>query len=108
MSKLTPIQESARGEQCTLQIHPWCNNNPETVVLCHLPSPRKGVALKSDDRWAAYGCSACHDIIDFRNMEAANELGVLEIVRCMERGLYRTQNRLIEKGLMVIHNGGAV
>ncbi|MBP7253873.1 MAG: DUF1364 family protein [Alphaproteobacteria bacterium] len=94
------LTESARGEECTLMIAPYCNNNPETVVLCHLPSQGSGMALKSPDHWAAYGCSACHDILDQRNPQAIRAIGREEIMRCMFRGLYRTQQRLIEKGLM--------
>lgn len=99
---MSKIRDSARGEDCTLQIHPYCNGNPATVVLCHLPSERKGVALKSPDHWAAYGCSACHDVIDSRNPQAIQALGWPEIERCMMRGLYRTQQRLIEKGLIIV------
>lgn len=99
MSKIT---ESAKGEDCCLQIHPYCNGNPETVVLCHLPSLGKGIARKSLDHWACYGCSACHDILDQRNPRAIREIGWNEIVQCMFRGLERTQNRLIEKGLIKV------
>jgi hypothetical protein len=49
MAKQTKLTKAARGEECTLQIHPYCNDNPETVVYCHLPSPDKGMALKSPD-----------------------------------------------------------
>lgn len=94
MSKLT---QSAKGEDCTLQIFPYCNGNPETVVLCHLPSERKGTAIKSPDHWGAYGCSSCHDVIDGRRK---TDLGEAEILKCMMRGLYRTQKKMIGKGLV--------
>lgn len=32
------LRDSARGQCCTLQIPGICNSNPETTVLCHLPS----------------------------------------------------------------------
>jgi len=44
--KTNKIRESARVEQCTLQIHPYCNGNPETTILAHIPS-HAGVAQKS-------------------------------------------------------------
>lgn len=94
---MSKLRESARGEECTLQIHPYCNGNPETVVLCHLPSERKGMALKSPDHWGAYGCSACHDVIDGRRK---TDLPADELLRCMMRGLYRTWERMILKGLI--------
>lgn len=97
---MSKIRVSARDEDCTLQIHPYCNGNPETTVLCHLPVITKGMAMKAPDWWGAYGCSACHDVIDSRNPQAIRELGWQEIEQCMWRGLYRTQERLIEKGLI--------
>lgn len=99
MSKIT---KSARGEDCCLQIHPYCNGNRETTVLAHLPSLGKGMALKSPDHWGVYACAACHDVIDSRNPQAVRQLGWEEVTRCMWRGLFRTQERLIAKGLMRI------
>lgn len=101
MSKIT---NSARGEECTLQIHPYCNGNPESVVLCHLTSPSKGIALKSPDHWAVYGCMACHDVIDSRNPQAVRELGWREIEKCIYRALFRTWDRLMAKGLIEVKN----
>ncbi|HED2337570.1 TPA: DUF1364 domain-containing protein, partial [Serratia liquefaciens] len=51
---------------CTLQIPGICNGNPETTVLCHLPSNTHGMGYKSDDFWTVFGCSCCHDVIDGR------------------------------------------
>lgn len=99
MSKIT---DSARGEECTLMIAPYCNHNTETVVLCHLPSLGHGMSLKSPNHWAVYGCSSCHDILDQRNPQAIRSIGWEEITQCMLRALYRTQQRLIDKGLMKV------
>lgn len=60
------LRDSARGQCCTLQIPGICNGNPETTVLCHLPSNTHGMGYKSDDYWAVFGCSSCHDAIDGR------------------------------------------
>lgn len=80
-----------------MQIYPYCNGNPETVVLCHLPSEDKAWSMKSPDWWAAYGCSDCHDVIDARRK---TDLSKAEVLECMMRGLFRTQKILIEKGLL--------
>lgn len=96
------IRRSARGEACTLQIHPYCNGRPETTVLAHLPSLTRGMGLKSPDHWACYACSDCHDVIDQRNPAAIRSIGWEEVIQCMWRGLFRTQARLIEKGLLHI------
>lgn len=60
------LRDSAQGRCCTLQIPGICNGNPETTVLCHLPSSTHGMGYKSDDYWAVFGCSSCHDVIDGR------------------------------------------
>lgn len=102
MTRSKKVRDSARGEDCTLQIHPWCNSNPETVVFAHLPSSGHGMGLKSPDYWGVYACSGCHDVLDQRNPQAIRELGWEEVQACMMRGLYRTQERLVAKGLMTI------
>lgn len=99
MSKLTA---AAKGQECTLQIHPYCLNQSETVVFCHFPSQTHGMALKSPDWWGADGCVACHSIIDSRDPQAVRHLGWKEIEKCMWRGLHRTLARRIEQGLIKV------
>lgn len=92
MSKIT---KSAKGEECQIRIPGYCNNNPETVVFCHLGGG--GMARKSSDIHGAYGCSSCHDSIDGRTITTwtKNQLKVW-----FYDGLVRTQLKLIEKGLI--------
>lgn len=94
---MSKIRSSAKGEECQIQIHPYCNGNPETTVLCHAPSEDKCMGKKSPDFWAAYGCSTCHDIVDFR---MSTHLTRGQIFACLMRGVFRTQKILIQKGLM--------
>jgi len=95
-SKLT---KAARGGECTIQIHPYCNFNPETTVFCHAPSESKGTAIKSEDWWGADGCSTCHSIVDgAKRVELSRE----EITECFVRGIHRTIKRRIEQGLIKI------
>jgi len=93
------LRTSARGKMCTLQIHPYCNNNSETTVLCHLPS-NSGLALKSPDYWAVYGCSSCHDVIDGRRK---TDLSKEEILKCQMRGLKKTWEQMMLDGLITIN-----
>ena len=100
--KFQKLRDSARGEDCTLQIHPHCNGDNETVVLCHLPSG-SGMGQKSPDWFAAYGCSSCHDIIDGRAGEQHYSLtDTREFERIKQRALFRTWERMIAKGLINI------
>ena len=95
-SKLT---KAARGQECTIQIHPYCNMNPETTVFCHAPSESKGMGTKSPDYWGADGCSDCHDIVDGRrNVDLPDD----EILRCHISGVFRTIQRRIDQGLIKI------
>lgn len=96
MSKLT---KAARGQECTIQIYPYCNFNPETTVFAHAPSEDKCLSRKSPDWWGADSCSACHDIVDGR---IRTDLAADEIYRCFMRGVFRTIKRRIEQGLISV------
>jgi hypothetical protein len=99
-SKLT---EAARDQECTLQIHPYCNGNPETTAGAHITCEDKGCALKSPDWWLVDACSSCHDIIDGRTQV---DLPEIEILKCLMRGLYRTLRRRIrEQDLIKVPRG---
>ena len=65
---LTKIQAAARGQECTLQFPRVCNGRTDTTVLCHSNQLQdgKGMGLKAPDTRAAFGCSACHDVLDGR------------------------------------------
>jgi hypothetical protein len=58
------LRNSARGQDCTMQVVGVCNFNSETTVLAHLDSENKGTAYKSSDLFAVYACSDCHSWLD--------------------------------------------
>lgn len=65
---MTDFRQLARGRDCTIRVPQHCLRSPETVVLCHYRmSGLSGMGHKSPDWCAAYGCSACHDIVDGRS-----------------------------------------
>lgn len=97
MAKQNKFTKSARGEECTLMIYPYCNGNPETTVLCHIKSDRKGWGIKSRDYEGVFACSTCHDIIDKRRYVDIDES---EIQKCIIRGLFKTWGRWIEMGVI--------
>ena len=97
MSKLT---KAAKGQTCTIQLYPYCNEDPETVVFCHMNSEDKGMGIKSPDFWGADGCSACHDIVDRRKV--VEDIFWDEIDKAFTRGVYRTIKRRIEQRLIEI------
>ena len=89
------LRQSARGEECTFQT-PYCVGGTETTVLCHGPSPRKGMGGKAPDYWAAFGCSGCHDALDTHRMT-----GVEEQFYWL-KGIHRTLDRWVARGLIVV------
>ena len=65
--KMTPIRKAAKDQECTLKFD-CCNHDASTTVLCHSNrlEDGKGTGLKAPDTCAAFGCSACHDVLDGR------------------------------------------
>ena len=93
LARSKKILNSARGEDCALRLIGICNFNPETTVAAHV-GYRRGMAIKCGDNMVVYACSNCHQAID----SAGREDYAADKVRALEE----TQEKLIEKGLMVI------
>jgi putative nuclease YbcO-like protein len=85
------LRDSARGQECTVRSS-YCNHDPETTVLAHLPSEVKGGATKSDDWNACFACSGCHAALDAYRLP----------VRFYYDALQRTQKIWRDMGLIVI------
>jgi len=98
--KQSKLTKAARGQECTIQIHPYCNGNSETTVLCHAPCVDKGTGIKGPDWWGADGCNTCHDIVDRRM--PVDDIEWEEIWGCFVAGVYRTIKRRIEQGLIKV------
>lgn len=99
--KSSPIRKSAKGEECTIRLPMVCNYDTATTVLCHSNklADGKGMGLKAPDTRAAYGCSACHDVVDGRAPRPEGlTLGLVEA--CFEGGIEQTNRILARKGLM--------
>ncbi len=93
MIRSKKIRNSARGQYCTLRLVGVCNFNDETTILAHIGRDR-GMALKCDDTFAVYSCSACHTAIDGAERSAL----ALDLLRALEE----TQKILFDKGLIKI------
>jgi hypothetical protein len=88
------LRDSARGQQCSLQLPGICNHDPETTVLAHLRSDVKGMGNKGDDWYAVFACSACHAVLDER----------AHMVLCWHilLALQRTQKFWFEQGYLTV------
>ena len=62
------IREAARDEECSIRIAGVCNFRTDTTVWCHLPgiAGGRGMGFKAIDLCGAFGCVACHDVVDGR------------------------------------------
>lgn len=97
--KSKKLRDSAKGENCTLNIAFVCNYDPSTVVLCHFPSEIAG--YKSTDLSAGYGCSSCHSVLDGAT-KIDPPLSDANKQYYMRRSQTRTLHRLIENGVVKI------
>ena len=96
--KMTPIRQSARGEQCQVRVPGVCNGNPDTVVLAHRNGA--GMACKADDRDAAYACSGCHEWLDGGYVRHGVTRAERDEVH--SEAIARTRLILIDKGLIQV------
>ena len=96
----TPIRRAARGQDCTLRLAA-CNFDPDTTVLCHsnFLTDGKGMGLKAPDTAAAFGCSACHDVLDGRRPRPA-ALSIEQLERAFRAAVGRTHEILKAEGLL--------
>lgn len=99
--KMTPIRKAARGEDCTILLSGVCNGMPDTTVLCHSNSlaDGKGMCLKAPDTAAAFGCSACHAVLDGQLPRPAG-MTKDDVESAFRAGIVRTHERLRKKGLI--------
>lgn len=99
--RMTPIRRAARGQDCTLQFDGICNHDPATTVLCHSNylADGKGMGLKAPDSAAAFGCAACHDVLDGRRPRPPG-LSKLDVEGVFYAGMRRTHAILARLGLI--------
>ena len=97
---MSKIRRSAKGEDCTIRLPGICNFNPETTVLCHPNTHRagKGKGLKAHDALGAYGCSACHAVVDGVRCNMPR----CDVELAFWHGHCETFIKLIQKGLVDI------
>jgi len=95
------ITRSAAGEICTIRIPGHCNHNNETTVFAH-KNGRGGAPryVGAANIQGAYACSDCHDVVDGR--QNCHQTA-LDIKRFHYEGIFRTQQRLVDKGLIIIN-----
>jgi len=101
--KMTKIRASALDQECTLRFPLVCNHRTDTTVLCHSNQLKdgKGMGLKAPDTCAAYGCSACHDVLDGRAPRPAG-MSHEQMLERFEEAVTLTHQVLARKGLLKV------
>ncbi|MDR6394648.1 nuclease domain-containing protein [Herbaspirillum seropedicae] len=101
--KMTKIRASARDQECTLRFPQVCNHRTDTTVLCHSNQLKdgKGMGLKAPDTRAAYGCSACHDVLDGRAPRPAG-MTHEQMLERFKAAVRLTHQVLARKGLLKV------
>lgn len=94
--KMTAIRASAKDEECTLRF-PCCNYRTDTTVLCHRNGA--GAGMKAADTDAAYGCYACHTVLDGHAPRPEGFTRDMMLAR-FDVAVELTRTRLIVKGLV--------
>ena len=105
------IMQAADGQPCSLRIASFVGRTCQgSVVGCHLPVIGRGVATKATDLAVAFGCQACHDILDGRNQNV--QAAIIDkypaaYANRLLNALVETQARLVGMGIITVE-GGAV
>lgn len=94
--KSKKLTNAARGKECTMQVIPVCNSNPETTISAHVNVEGGKMGGKTDDISAVDCCSDCHTWLDQR---MGTEEDILFYTR---RALIRTLKRRMNEGYIAI------
>ena len=98
LARSKKIRNSARNESCSLRFYQVCNESPDTTIYAHV-GLGGGTGIKCGDNFGVYACSSCHDLIDGRiKPKDGNYDFSADVLRALEE----TQQKLIDKGLLVI------
>lgn len=90
------LRDSARGQDCTMNVATECNYNPETTVLAHIQIEGGIMGGKTDDISACFACSACHEWLDQHKGSRLDE------IYYTRRAMVRTQRQWVAMGLLVV------
>ena len=91
---------AAKGQQCQLQIPGVCQGGTETTVACHSPLCEDRNGTKAPDFSIAFGCMACHDVLDRRKRAGAQYLTEDDQRYYFHRGLLRTLANIFDRGIL--------
>jgi hypothetical protein len=99
------LRKLARGQDCQIRIPGFCNFDRETTVGCHGRglggAIGSGIGIKARDLFIAWGCSACHAIVDGDGLRlTGGSFTNAEIHTMFLEAILRTQAILIGLGVV--------
>ena len=90
------LRDSARGQQCTVNIAGVCSYNDEQTILAHYNFEGGTTGGKSSDTSAGFCCYECHHELD------NNKLSSDDALFYKARSMVRTMKIWIYDGLVVV------
>ncbi len=94
---MTDLRKLARNRECQIRVPGYCSGDPATVVLCHYRMPgMSGAGFKSPDWLGAYGCYACHAVVD---RQTRTGFEVTECNLMLAEAVFRTLAILEREGI---------
>ncbi len=91
---MTNLRRHARNKPCQVRLVAICSGNAAETVLAHVRlAGVSGAGMKSPDLLGAWACSRCHEVTEREKRDD-------KIMRAYYEGVIRTQNMLIEAGLV--------
>lgn len=88
------LRKHARNKPCQVRLPGICSCDATETVLAHVRlAGVTGVGMKAPDVLGAWACSRCHEVTERCKDDDAVQRAFLE-------GVIRTQNMLIEVGLI--------
>jgi hypothetical protein len=109
------IMQAANGQPCSLRIASFIPGRKcapaATVVGCHLPTIGKGMGTKVTDLAVAFGCQACHDLLDGRDRAGAEYLiqnFPTAVATRLTDALVETHARLVGMGIITVEGGEVI
>lgn len=102
------LRQSANEMPCTLRVAsfvPGGRCSFGTTVLCHLGNVGQGTATKENDMAGAYGCAACHrlvDAVDCKDLDYIVETAPAAFMHRVLNAMIETHTIMVMRGLIIV------
>lgn len=96
------LRKYAKNQSCQIRVPGVCRFQPEYTVWCHVRMVGlSGASLKALDILGAFGCDACHLVVDGQQK---SEYSYGERRLMLLEGMARSQTILAREGILVVQD----